>query len=239
MKNFFSAAMLCCILTALFCPLLSLSTFAEESVFPLDEVCFFGDSTTHGMIRYIVENDGHLGRPLCTLQREQILTPPDGTFYLRNLPQTRIRYQGQDWPLAEAMAKAAPRYLMVTVGINGLRSWSEQDFLHCYCRLLDVIAAATPHTQVILQSVYPTAKVRSEKLADFTVEKIDRLNGWIESLAKERGLPYLDSAAALKGADGWLNPAYHNGDGLHLNTAGFNCLLGYISHHPIWKGIAS
>lgn len=105
-----------------------------------------------------------------------------------------------------------------------------------YRRLIDLIHEATPQTQIVLQSVYPTAQKRAANLESFTVDKVDRLNGWIQTLAKEQSLPYLNTASVLKGDDGWLIPTYHNGDGMHLNTAGFNAVLNYIITHPIEKG---
>lgn len=162
--------------------------------------------------------------------------PPDGTFYLRNLPTAKIRYRGEDLPLAEAFSQASPEIVIVTVGVNGLPSWTQESFLAHYGRLIDVIANSAPNTQIVLQSVYPTAKERASNLSAFTVDKIDRLNGWVRELAKQRSLPYLDTASVLKGEDGWLIPSYHNGDGMHLNTAGFNEVLSYIISHPIEKG---
>ena len=157
--------------------LFPLSAAAKEV--DLSPVLFFGDSTTHGLIRYIVENDGHLGAPVATLSREQVLTPPDGTFYLRNLPTAKIRYKGQDLPLAKAFSVAKPKILIVTVGVNGLSHWTEETFTAQYNRLLDLITAASPSTRIVLQSVYPTAKERDETLKTFTVDHVDRLNEWI------------------------------------------------------------
>ncbi|MBQ8287881.1 MAG: SGNH/GDSL hydrolase family protein [Clostridia bacterium] len=231
-KSLFSAVLILSLLMAM----IPLPTHAESKTNYLERVSFFGDSTTYGLIRYIAENDGHLGKPVAKLTRDQILEPPDGTFYLRNLPTAKIRYQGRDLPLAEAFRQASPDILIMTVGINGLPTWTETEFLSYYRRLLDLIGTASPSTQIVLQSVYPTAKERDRKLVAFTVDKIDRLNGWIKDLAKERSLPYLDTASVLKGADGWLIPSYHNGDGMHLNTQGFNRVLTYIADYPIKKG---
>lgn len=216
--------------------LLPSPAYAKGNEEYIKQLSFFGDSTTYGMIRYIVENDGRLGQPIVKLTRNQILTPPDGTFYLGNLPTTKIRYQKQVLSLSEAFRKASPEILIVTVGVNGLPSWTEDSFRESYLRLLDVIASATPDTQIVLQSVFPIAKERSAKLKNFSMDKIDRMNGWISTIADEKGLPYLNTASVLKSADGWLNPAYHNGDGMHLNTQGFNKVLAYIIEHPIPKG---
>ena len=193
-----------------------------------NDVAFFGDSTTHGMIRYIVNAKDSEALPHVSLHRDQILTPPNGTFYLRNTPTTHILYQGQIMPINNALRLANPRVLIVTVGVNGLAHWEKESFTVLYNRLLDVFAEALPQSQIFLQSIYPTAKKRAPHLSLFTVERVDLVNGWIEDIAKQRGLLYINTADYLKGEDGWLRSEYQNGDGLHLNTAGFHCVLQTI-----------
>ena len=203
------------------------SEAAEEKVKEelWDGVAFFGDSTTHGMIRYIVNCNENLGTSVVSLTRDQILTPPDGTFYLRNIPTTRILYRNKKLTPEEAIQSASPRILIVTVGVNGLPGWTKECFTELYNRLLDKFNSASPDTQIILQSIFPTAQIRAKRLKNFTVDRVDEVNLWIQEIAVSRNLVYINSADTLKGEDGWLNPIYQNGDGLHLNTAGYNQVL--------------
>ena len=227
------------IIPLLFAILLSslpLPVTAQQSNTPLKEVSFFGDSTTYGLIRYIVDNNGSLGTPITQLHRDQILVSPDGTFYLRNLPTATVRYQNSVLKLQDALQSASPKILVVTVGINGLPTWTQEDFTENYNRLLTLIQTATPQTRILLQSVYPTAKERSPRLKAFTKDKIDRLNEWVRSVARENRMEYLNTALVLKDQDGWLHPSYHNGDGMHLNTNGFNQVLNYIMGYLNQKG---
>lgn len=217
--KFFSALLLIAVCISV---LPSAFTVCGASADLWDGVVFFGDSTTHGLIRYIVEADKH---PYSSITRDQILTPPDGTFYLPNLPTTRILYRGERLTLGEAMKRASPRILIVTVGVNGLNRWNKDEFMQLYNRLLDVFASASPDTQIILQSIFPTAKSRAKRLSGFTVERVDMVNQWILEIAQSRNLRYINSADFLKGEDGWLCAEYQNGDGLHLNTDGFKCVL--------------
>ena len=220
--KFFSAIMMIVICISI--PPSSFSV-SGESVDVWDGVAFFGDSTTHGLIRYIVKVDSTL---YSSITRDQILTPPDGTFYLPNLPKTYILYQGKRRTLSEAINRSSPRILIVTVGVNGLSRWNKDEFVQLYNRLLDILVSASPDTKIILQSIFPTAKIRSKRLAGFTVERVDMVNEWISEIAQARNLLYVNSADALKGEDGWLRSEYHNGDGLHLNTDGFKCVLSTI-----------
>ena len=53
----------------------------------------------------------------------------------------------------------------------------------------------------------------------------------IEQLAENTGTRFLNTFEALVGADGYLPESYHNGDGIHMNTTGFNIILDYIKTH--------
>lgn len=193
-----------------------------------DGVAFFGDSTTHGMIRYIVHHNEQSVRPYADIRRDQILTPPSGTFYLRNIPTTQIMYRGKIMPLTEAIRQSAPSVLIVTVGVNGLAHWDKDVFSELYNRLIDIFEDAAPQCQIILQSIFPTAQVRAPHLSAFTADRVDTVNDWIREIAIQRNLQYINTSDALKDEDGWLRQEYQNGDGLHLNTSGFNRVLQTI-----------
>lgn len=197
----------------------------------LDKLTFFGDSTTYGFFKYIVNNDGTLGASKYKLKSEQIWVPPDGTFYLKNIGRCQIRYQEKDWNFTELLEKVKPEILIVTVGINGLRTWQEDDFKKYYEKLIETVQEASPKTILQLQSIYPIAQKRDAQIQNFTNEKIDQVNVWIQELAEVWNLDYLDTNASLKGDDGFLPSCYQNGDGMHLSTSGFQAILEYIQNH--------
>lgn len=195
----------------------------------LKELVFFGDSTTYGFYYYNIHNDGKHGSNYCTLHPSQIWVPKDGTFYLGNLMTSRIALSdGRFLTLAEAAREIQPKYLILTVGINGLCSWSEENFTRYYEKMIELVTNNSPNTKILLQSVYPTASNISGKLSGFTNDKIDRLNTWIAAIAERKSLFYLNTAQILKDEKGFLRLDYQNGDGLHLNTQGFNAVLQYI-----------
>lgn len=195
----------------------------------LDKLYFFGDSTTYGLLKYNVNNDGTHGENYHTLRASQIWVPEGGTFYLGNILSAEIALQdGRKLTLGDAAAAVKPEYLVITVGINGLTGWNEETFTKYYEKMLSLVQQGSPETIMILQSVYPSAENTEGKLAAFTNDKIDRLNSWIEKIAQKHGLSYIDSSQALKDSRGYLKVEYQNGDGLHLNTLGFNAILEYI-----------
>lgn len=191
-------------------------------------VCFFGDSTTYGLLVYNVRNKNTKVTNYKTLQTSQIWVPRSGTFYLGNLFSAKIALPEGEFLLSEAAARKQPRHIILTVGINGLCTWKEENFKKYYRKMVEIIRENSPQTNIYLQSVYPTARNISGKLQNFTNDKVDRLNGWVQDIAKEKDLLFLNTASVLKDKEGFLFPEYQNGDGLHLNTYGFNAILKYI-----------
>lgn len=191
----------------------------------LDKIIFVGDSTTYGMKHYGVLSGGK--------NTKQVWVPESGTYSLNALVATyKIVYPetGEEMTVAQAAAVAKPEYMVITLGINyGVPYCGETEFKKYYRMLLDDITAASPETKIILQSIYPVAT--NNELKDITNDKIDLANTWVEQLAEEYGLKYLDTNSALKGEDGYLPMNHQNGDGLHLMPSGFDVVLNYIRTH--------
>lgn len=191
----------------------------------LDKIIFVGDSTTYGMKHYAVLSGGK--------NTKQVWVPASGTYSLNALVSTyKIVYPetGEEMTVSQAAAVAKPEYMVITLGINfGVPYCGETEFKKYYRMLLDDVTAASPETKIILQSIYPVAT--NNELKDITNEKIDRANTWVEQLAEEYGLKYLDTNSALKGEDGYLPLTHQNGDGLHLMPSGFEIVLNYIRTH--------
>ena len=191
----------------------------------LDKIIFVGDSTTYGMKHYGVLSGG--------TNTKQVWTPKSGTYSLNALVTTyKIVYPetGEEMTVAEAAALSKPEYMVITLGINyGVPYCGETEFKKYYRMLLDDVTTASPETKIILQSIYPVAT--NNELKDITNDKIDLANTWVEQLAEEYGLKYLDTNSALKGDDGYLPQNHQNGDGLHLMPSGFDIVLNYIRTH--------
>ena len=204
-----------------------LSETADYGMEYIDKIIFVGDSTTNGMKSkaYHVLTGG--------TATKQVWTPESGTLSLDpNIAKALIRnpYSGTDMTIAEAAGQVKPEYMVLTVGLNnGVPFLDEGEFKLCYRKLIGAIAAASPDTKIILQSIYPVASNNTKE--SITNEKIDRANGWIKDLAEEYNIKYLNTNPSLKDADGYLKMSYQNGDGIHLNRSGFEAVLNYIRTH--------
>ena len=193
----------------------------------IDKLIFFGDSTTYGMKYYKVFG---------SKDTKQVWTPSSGTLALFRAT-TDLIYDpntGEELSLADICKKEKPEYLVMTLGVNGISIMDEAYFKQEYQSVINTILTNSPDTKLILQSIYPVAKLY-ENPKSINNEKIQNGNKWIVELASANHLPYLNTYSALVGEDGYLPEAYQNGDGMHLNETGFAKIIGYVSAHPLTK----
>ena len=196
----------------------------------LDSLIFVGDSTTAHLRSRGVLTGG--------TDTKQVWVPSDNTLLLDiNITQKKIVYPhtGEQLTIAEAAAKDKPAYMVLTIGLNGVTSFVNNKNLYqnCYGKLIDEIREASPDTKIILQSVFPVAANQKTFSVDAATLNgyIDTLNGYVKELAEKKEVRYLDTASALKGADGNLPESYQNGDGIHLTAEGYRVILDYIRTH--------
>ncbi len=192
----------------------------------LDKFVFLGDSTTYGIGVYYGFGYTELCPP------SQVWTPSSGTLTLSYYNIATVVYPEtkEELPIADAMARGKPEYLLVTLGVNGIAFMDEEWFIRDYTALVELIQEASPDTKIILNSIYPVAaSYKYQK--DINNEKIRAANGWIERIAEATGTRFLNSYEALVGSDGNLPESAQNGDGLHLTGESFTTVMQYIRTH--------
>jgi len=192
----------------------------------LDRIIFLGDSTTYGIGAYYGWGYTELCPP------EQVWTPASGTLTLSYYNIATIVYPEtkEELTIEEAVKRAKPEYLVITLGVNGISFMDEEWFIRDYTALVKLIQAASPDTKIILNSIYPVAaSYKYQK--DINNERIRAANGWIERIAEATGARFLNSYECLVGPDGNLPEESQNGDGLHLNGESFTTVMQYIRTH--------
>jgi len=193
----------------------------------IDRMIFVCDTSISGL-----EHSGALD---ATQGRLQIWSGADGSLPLDySIDKSHIVYPetGESLTVAEAAEIKRPEYIVITVGIeNGVAYCGEEKFKSYYSKLIDSLIESSPASKIILQSVFPVSEEYEEKHPSLTNDKITRANLWIEELASEKDLKYLDTSSALKSDSGALDKAYDSGDGLHLNQSGYLAMLEYIRTH--------
>ncbi|NLV86209.1 MAG: hypothetical protein GX025_03180 [Clostridiales bacterium] len=188
----------------------------------IDKFVFLGDSTTYGLAYY----------DSVPVSASQVWTPANGTLTLSLWSIANIVYEdGREISIADAAALSQPEYLMITLGVNGISFMDEDNFIEEYTNLVKAVQAASPNTKIILNSIYPIS-------ADYpasngiTNEKIDTANLWVQKVAENLNLKYLNSASVIKDEYGALPKNLDNGgDGLHMNGDGYNLVIGYMRSH--------
>ena len=193
----------------------------------LDKIIFLGDSTTYGIGYYYRHGYTDLCPP------SQVWTPSSGTLSLWDYDTAKIVYPatGKELSIQDAAKAAQPEILIITLGVNGISSLNETEFKADYTALVKNILEVSPNTKIILNSIYPVADSYQYQRS-INNQKINAANGWIEDMANELGLRYLNSHEALA-VDGKLPESSHNGDGLHLTGESFGKVMEYIRTHAL------
>ncbi len=201
-----------------------LAETADQGQSYIDSMIFLGDSTTYGMKYYAVLSGGK--------NTQQVWTPSNGTLTLSYQGFASIVYppDGSEITIRDAVSKALPEYMVITLGVNGISFMDEDYFKSEYLSLVTDIQSLSPNTKIILNSIYPVAS-NYEYLSSINNEKISTANRWVMEVAEECNVRFLNTASVLVGEDGWLPQNLQNGDGLHLNETGFGIVLSYIRTH--------
>lgn len=193
-----------------------------------NKLVFLGDSTTYGLATY------------GALPIYQVWVPASGTLSLFNWAIETVQYyprgnttDAQSLSIADAASAGQPEYLIITLGINGVDILSEEQFRDYYTGMLQAIQAASPNTRIMCQSIFPVidSGYPGANTAGITNAMVSAANGWIQDMAARMGLRYLNTAETLVDENGNLNESYCAGDGIHMNTDGYNAILQYVRTH--------
>jgi hypothetical protein len=186
----------------------------------VDKFIFLGDSTTYGLGYYGVVDKG------------RIWTPKSGTLTLSQWSFTAIDYPdtGEELLIPDAVKKKTPEYMLITLGVNGISFMDEEYFKSEYTKLVKSVQLNSPSTNIIINSIYPVAASYGH-LDQINNDKIKTANIWLQQVAEENVVAYLDSASVLAGPDGNLPENLQNGDGMHLTEDGFNLVINYLRTH--------
>ncbi len=192
----------------------------------IDSIIFLGDSTTYHMINRAVLSGGK--------QTKQVWSGALGTLTLDgNIHKTTIVYPETDteMTIAEAAAQEKPKYMVITLGVNGIAYATETQFKAYYGKLITAIQQASPDTKIMLGSIFPVTTEYDQKGGKLCNANIDLANGWIKQIAAEHGCKYLDTASVLKNDSGAMIALYDSGDGIHMTADAYKAVLQYIRTH--------
>lgn len=119
-------------------------------------------------------------------------------------------------PAYRSMERAAA--VVIAIGVNDLSRRDNNAILENYKKIM---AAVPPDIPLLFSAVLPLDD-RNKPDAEKRNERICELNQGLKALCAGEGqCIFLDSTPSLVDDTGNLDPAYHTGDGVHLNMAGY------------------
>ena len=203
-----------------------ISAFSQAEKDLLSRIVFFGDSTTyHLLLRGGLKESRAAEQVWCPRNRTLLLSPAIASVTVSH-PRHR-----EEIPLREALALYKPEYFVITAGLNGAHTFTEERFKYAYRALISLVRDSSPDTVILAQSIFPVGENESAWTSLTPKElnlRIDLLNTWIHDLARESGIRYLDTQEVLRKDGGFLRADYHVGDGIHLSSSGYRAVLSYI-----------
>ncbi|MEM7783719.1 MAG: GDSL-type esterase/lipase family protein [Planctomycetota bacterium] len=127
----------------------------------------------------------------------------------------------------QGVLERIPKYLpalrraksvVIAIGINDSRYRTVSSAIANYSKILDTLPQDRP---VIVSAILSMDLPDSNEVASRLVW-VDQFNSQLRKIAKQRiSVTYIDTNAALdSNGDGLLDISLHDGDGLHLNSAG-------------------
>ena len=133
------------------------------------------------------------------------------------------------YTIVQAVAKMKPRRVVIMLGTND-NSMSTEDFIGNYTALVQAIQASYPYTDIIVNTVPPVPSNHSN-YPNMDQTRIDDFNMALLTMCEQLGVKFLNSAEALKDANGYGNVDYYQSGDIHLKPAGLKVLLKYLRTH--------
>ena len=133
------------------------------------------------------------------------------------------------YTIAQAVAKMKPRRVVIMLGTND-NGMSTEDFISHYTALVQAIQASYPYTDIIVNTVPPVPSNHSN-YPNMDQTRIDDFNMALLTMCEQLGVKFLNSAEALKDANGYGNVDYYQSGDIHLKPAGLKVLLKYLRTH--------
>lgn len=135
--------------------------------------------------------------------------------------------------IPEACGYYRPERIVITLGTNSV-SWRKPEaFIELYSALIDKILSYSPDSQIIVQSIPPVSENYEANGSKINNKVINEFNRHLAIMCRQRGIPFLNTAQALKDDRGYLREDLQSGDGLHLNKSAYKIWLDYFKSHPI------
>ncbi len=106
--------------------------------------------------------------------------------------------------------------IYIMLGINELGWVYSNIFIQKYEELINKIKEIKPNCEIIVQSIIPVTKTKSDSDSIYNNNRIKEYNALIKEMANRKGIQYINLGPALVDENGNL-PENASPDGIHLN----------------------
>lgn len=167
-------------------------------------VAFIGDSRTQAFLMYAglkdVKDYTNIGLMVDTAITKKFITDS----------------RGEKITILDDLEYSNIDTVYIMLGINELGWVYSSIFIQKYEELIDKIHEIKPNCEVIVQSIIPVTKTKSDNDAIYNNPKIVEYNKLIKEMADRKNIQYIDLVPVLADAYGNL-PEDASTDGIHLN----------------------
>lgn len=144
-----------------------------------------------------------------------------------------VPYGGSEITVLQALEKESFGKIYIGLGINSLGYPSIDRFYSNYSAFIDEIRARQPEAEIYVQSIIPLNEtiLRAKGSGDyFSNDNVEWFNSYIQKIAEEKNLYYLDLYNYFLDEAGQLS-ATASGDGIHLNAEYAKRWAAYLRSH--------
>ena len=152
-----------------------------------------------------------------------------GTHAALNEGIVTFKKDSSTYTIAQAVAKMKPRRVVIMLGTNDT-GMSVDEFISSYTALVQAIQESYPYTDIIVNTV-PPVPANHANYPHMDQSKIDDFNMALLSMCEQMGLKFLNSAEALKDANGYGREDYYQTGDIHLKPVGLKAMLSYLRTH--------
>lgn len=152
-----------------------------------------------------------------------------GTHAALNEGIVTFKKDSSTYTIAQAVAKMKPRRVVIMLGTNDT-GMSVDEFIKNYTALVQAIQESYPYTDIIVNTV-PPVPANHANYPHMDQTKIDDFNMALLSMCEQMGLKFLNSAEALKDANGYGREDYYQTGDIHLKPVGLKAMLSYLRTH--------
>lgn len=169
-----------------------------------NNVAFIGDSRTQAFLMYTGLSDvvdyTNIGLMVDTAITKKFIT----------------NNEGEEITILEDLENRDVDTVYIMLGVNELGWVYNSIFIKKYEELIDKIKEVKPNCEIIVQSIIPVTKTRSDSDNIYNNAKITEYNALIKEMANRKEITFIDLVPALTDENGNL-PEAASPDGIHLN----------------------